>query len=234
VKTRTRVLFCCAAILLTIPLESVLLRALSSPNERAAVRTWVSRLSANELTTAANQVEGYPVAYRREIMRALSAERRAFVWRHHIESYVANHTLDGATTDVLEQIMKLATPAAFSAPTDELRAQLDSLAKQLTSLIGKDDTEFLLLRLGRRDGHFVSVEPFSQKLARSVRNLFVASARQEDCDCAGNFGCEAMNTYCRTTGISCDKDEDWPMCGWWWNSVCDGLCWGGAPGSAGG
>jgi len=98
-------------------------------------------------------------------------------------------------------------------------------------LLGPSDTLDLFYRLGPKDGTFASAAPVTDQLATYLRAHFVAQASEaEDCDCSTSFGCDSGGgTYCRS-GVSCNRDENWPMCGWWWNEVCDGLCWAGIGG----
>ena len=209
---------------LTLPLETVLLRAISTPDASQAVRTWASNLSADQLDQAAESVQAYPFAYRREIVRALSDDRRALVWRRHIIRYRDTHPgLPQAAVDLLDAAAALVTPQLFSAPSSDERAQARSIGDQLAAILGRDEAEFVLYRLGPRDGTFVSLEPISERVANWVRRAMVAVAlNEEDCNCATSWGCQEGQA-CKG-GTGCAPDEDWPACGWLWTETCDGVC----------
>jgi len=213
------------AVVLTLPLELVLLQAMAGTSSQTTVQEWVSSLSEADLNAAADQVRWYPVSYRREIMRSLTPERRAEAWRAHIQTYIATHPdIDSSALPVLEAAMAMLSPEMFENPTDVTRAQARIVAEQLTALLGKDTTEYLLSRLGPRDGTFASIEPWQHRLASKVRGWLVAMADVRDCDCNVDFGCDGYTTICKAN-TGCPPDTDWPMCGWFWNETCDGLCW---------
>jgi len=222
-RSRRWIVTCVVVLGLTLPLETVLLQAIATPDSKTAVRNYIAGLSSDSLQQAADQVQDYPLLYRREILRALSPEWRAAIWRRHIQTYLASHPdLRSDVVPVLETLTLLATPAMFDAPTDADRKQVQLLAEQVKSLLGKDETEYLLYRLGRRDGTFASAEPMSMRFANYVRGVMVAMAWATDCECSTDFGCDAQ-LECRG-GNGCNVDEDWPACGWFWNSNCDGTC----------
>ena len=50
-----------------------------------------------------------------------------------------------------------------------------SIGDQLVGVIGRDQAEFVLYRLGPRDGTFASLEPLSERAANWVRRAMVAS-----------------------------------------------------------
>jgi len=222
-SSRRWIVTCVVVLGLTLPLETVLLQAIATPDSKTAVRNYVDRLSSADLLQAADRIQEYPLLYRREIMRALSPDWRAAIWRGHIRMYLAGHPdLRSDAVPVLETLALLATPKMFDNPTDADRKQVQLLAEQVKSLIGKDETEFVLYRLGGKDGTFASAEPLSMRFANYVRGVMVAMARAEDCECNLDFGCDA-GSDCRG-GTGCTVDSEWPACGWFWNSDCNGTC----------
>ena len=58
------------------------------PNDKVAADQWAAELDGASLRAAAESIQSYSVAYRRAIMGALSPDRRAAVWRNHIDAYV--------------------------------------------------------------------------------------------------------------------------------------------------
>jgi hypothetical protein len=229
-QTRRRIWIALVAIALTLPTESILLKAGSTLDQQQAAQSWVAGLSQAQLDSAAWQVEAYPFTYRREIMRALDPADRSAVWRNHIQSYLdANPGLPADAIPVLEAVMAAATPEALSAPTADTRAQIDALAEQVQALLGRDQAEYLLYRLGPADTAVAATAlPVSQRLADWLRGKFVALAFPTQCNCSLDWGC-TEGTYC-ADGTGCWPDDEWPMCGWLWNEECDGYCKAGFAG----
>jgi hypothetical protein len=222
-KTRRRLIVSLVTVALTLPAETILLQALSTPSPQLAARHWVAKLSAQQTIAASRSMQAYPFAYRREIMRRLSPAERAAVWRNHIQGYIDAHPgLDESITALLYNAASLATPEEFAKPTDIVRGQVGVIAERIKVLLGKDQADYLFYRLGPSDGTISGAEPIAERLTNYVRTLFVVEARDEDCDCSSNFGCDGA-AHC-TDQLSCNRDEDWPMCGWFWNQTCDGLC----------
>ena len=80
-KTRRRVFVCMVVAALTLPAESILLKALETPTVDGAAQAWVTSLPPDVLTGAAGSIQSFPFAYRRQIMTALSPWLRSRVWR---------------------------------------------------------------------------------------------------------------------------------------------------------
>lgn len=231
VKTRRRLVICVVALAVTLPAESILLQALATSDEKEVARTWVQSLPPDQVRGAASAIEAFPFAYRREIMRALSPAERAKVWRDHIASYITSHPdLDISVVALLSNAASLATPDEFAAPSDEGRQQIGIIAEQTKILLGTEDTLDLFYRLGPKEVGFASAVPVTQQLANFIRGRFVVQANADDCDCSTSFGCDGGGAAHCQGGVSCNRDETWPMCGWLWNQVCDGLCSAGADG----
>lgn len=227
--TRRRLVVCLVVIAVLAPVETILLRAISTPDTKTAIQAWVGGLSSEELGEAAGEIQYYPLAYRKEIMRALTPAQRSAVWRDHLQGYLASRPdLDPNAVIAIDAASALMAPQAFEGPSRAVRTQIGIVAAQLVEFLGRDETEYLLYRLGPADGTFASLEPLSERFANYVRQVMVAVARQDDCQCSTSFGCGDQFTYC-TSEVSCTPDEDWPMCGWGWFEECDGVCragWG--------
>jgi hypothetical protein len=230
-KTRRRVAVCLVALAFALPVETVLLHAIQTPSIPDVARAWVGSLQAGQLQTAAGSIEAFPFAYRREIMRALSPAQRATVWSRHIFQYIQTHpTLDPSVVAVLYNAAALVTPDTFAQPTDAVRAQIGQIAAEVQILLGASEADYLFYRLGPPDSAFGGAEPIGQRLANYVRNLLIVRAGDNDCDCSTSFGCDG-NAGCSSSS-GCDPVQTWPMCGWLWLQVCDGLCttgYGGRP-----
>jgi hypothetical protein len=201
-----------------------MLKALQVPTEAAAVQQWAGALDSNNLAIAADSIQSYTFAYRKQIMARLPPAARSVVWQRHIQQYLNRHPeLDDTAVVALKAAQSALTPRALSEPTTEDRASLNAAADQVQALLGKDEALYLLHQLGPRDGTFASAEPITMKLASFVRNQFVVSARDGDCGCASGWGCGGYSLYC-SNEETCQWIVTWPMCGWAWMSVCDGMC----------
>ena len=226
-KTRRSVFLCALVLALTLPAESILLKALQEPDSQQAVQDWASSLDGSSLAVASDRIQAYPFAYRKGIMRALAPDRRAAVWQAHIGRYIKGHPeLDATAIAVLRAAQSAATPEALSQPTAKTRASIHAVAEQVVALLGKRTAEYLMFRLGPADGTFASAEPLSMKLAERVRGVFRLMAASPDCDCNLYFGCQAAGADCMSQ-IYCNVDDWWPACGWFWSDTCDGLCGAG-------
>jgi len=213
---------CFIAAALTLPIETVLLRALSTSTPQAA-RDWAGSLSDDARASAADDIQRLPFAYRRALMRTLAPTVRARVWRGHILGYIANNKgLATSTQALLYNAAALATPDNFVSPSADTRSQMAIVAEQISAVLGRDQAEYLLYRLGPKDPTLSAALPIGKKLEEFVRGTFVVQAAREDCDCSTAFGCDAPN-HC-DGNQDCIKDDEWPMCGWWWNQECNGLC----------
>ena len=226
-KTRRRVIACAVAVAVALPAESILLQAIATPSTKKAVREWAESLSPDDLLGAGDAIQSYPVLYRKEIMRASSSERRAEIWRNHIQTYLdTNPLVTSDAVPVLQAAIRLITPELFSPGGDKQRKATALLAGQLAAILGRAEAEYLFYRLGPRDEQTASVEPLGLRLTNYVRGMLVVLANAEGCDCSPDWGCDGYGSSCRST--SCNVDSDWPSCGWLWNEDCTGLCQIGA------
>jgi hypothetical protein len=222
-KTRRRLVVCFVAVALTLPIETVLLRALSSSTAQDA-RAWASSLSADAAESAAGDIQSLPFEYRKALMRQLGPGQRSKVWRSHVLGYIdQNSGLDAATQALLYNAAALATPENFTNASADTRSQMAIVAEQVAVVLGHDTAEYLFYYIGAKDQKALASNlPVTQQLAELVRGTFIVQAAREDCDCHVAFGCDAP-LHC-DGNQDCIKDEEWPMCGWWWNQECNGLC----------
>jgi hypothetical protein len=219
---------CFVTVALTLPVESILVRAVSTTTPQAA-KDWAQSLSAGDLQNAAGNIQTLPYLYRREVMRRLSPGARAVVWRTHIFDYINTHKdLDASTQALLYNAASLVTPEALSNPRADLRTQLTLVAERTAVVLGRTEAEYLFYRLGAADNRLASALPLADRLAEFVRSRFVVEASREDCDCSLSFGCDVPG-HC-DGNWDCTKDDVWPMCGWFWDQECNGLCVAGING----
>jgi hypothetical protein len=222
-KTRRRLMVCFIAVALTLPIETVLLRALSSSTSQDA-RGWADSLSDASADSASASIQSLPFEYRKALMRKLGPGQRAKVWQSHIRGYIAqNSRLDASTQALLYNAASLATPENFGNAGADVRSEMAIVAEQVAVVLGRDTAEYLFYYIGDKDRKaLASSLPISQQLAEFVRGTFIVQAAREDCDCSTQFGCDVP--YHCDGNQDCIKDEEWPMCGWWWNQECNGLC----------
>jgi len=224
IRSGRRLIIAAFVVALTIPAETILLNALQTPDPQTAVRTWVASLSFDSLRTVTTRISEYPYAYRREIMRALPPLIRAAIWQRHLRTYISVHQeLDPGAVALLNAMISEITPETLSRPSAESLARVKALGIEIKATLGADQADFLLSRLGPRDGTFASIEPLSERFANAVRRTFIALAdTQPDCDCNIDWGGCGLG-MCKD-GTGCAPDDDWPMCGFLWSSTCDGKC----------
>ena len=225
IKTRRRVFIAVLLLAMTLPAETILLKALQSPDDKSAASEWVNSLSDEKFSSTAANVRSYPFVYRQAIMKRLTPDRRSAIWQAHLERYIQEHSsLDDATVDALRVAQKALTPQLLSDPGPADRAAIHDAAADVVKRLGKEQADFLLYRIGPPDNTVATAEPLSMKLASVVRNTFVAFARNWDCECAMSWGCGGWSMC--TTEEYCQWDVEWPMCGWAWGDLCDGMCRG--------
>lgn len=226
VSSRTRRLVFLTALIVAVmlPAETILLRALVTPTQEMAVQGWVSGLDDNQLSRVSGQLSSYPLLYRREVMKRLDGRGRSAVWRNHLVNYLSAHPeLDSSAVALVKTAMSLLSPTALAKPSRDDAAAMQSVAEQLIAAIGREDTEFLLFRLGPPDGTFASAEPTALRLENTVRGWFIASAFFGECECSMNAGCFSWVESC-SQAQGCQFVDTWPACGWGWYQDCDGMC----------
>lgn len=226
-STRRLVFLTMVVVLLTIPTEVLLLRALAVPDQKQAVREWAMSLPSAELAWEARRIQAYPVIYRKEMLRAASPELRSKVFQAHFDAYLqARPALDVNTVGLVTSLRSMLTPEMFDAPGEARKAELTSMAEQVARLLGEEDAAYLLERLGPADGTFASFEPTAMFLTNKVRGLFVAFAQGFECDCEMDRGCYSFGSHCSTT-TGCSPSQGWPGCGYAWMEQCLGGCMAG-------
>jgi hypothetical protein len=224
-KTKRRVFVSVLMVAMMLPAEVVLLKALQTPNDKVAANEWVADLDGQSIDSAASSIQSYSLPYRRAIMGALSPARRASVWRRHIDQYLATqHGLDAAAVSALRAAQGALTPTVLGENgTAAERQALEDAGRQIEGVLGEEAADYITRHLGRKDASLANAEPLLDKLANFVRNQFILAARLDQCDCAGDRDCGYYVSYCDTS-YPCQSDSSWPMCGYWWNTPCNGMC----------
>lgn len=230
-RTRRRLFLCAVVAALTLPAELILLKAVTVSSTTASSQ-WVDTLQESNLLAAAEEIQNYPLQYRKDIMKRLTPRQRRDVWVDHIATYRdARPELSTEQVDALNAAIG-AAEATFATPGDDTRAATRVVAERVQELFGADVTEYLMYRLGNKTTlMLVSALPWHQKLADAVRDRFVVAADGAgDCWCNASFGCDILAlTWC-DGAVTCTVDNNWPACGWFWDEPCDGVCKTGAVG----
>jgi hypothetical protein len=224
-KTKRRVFLSVLLVAMLLPAEVVLLKALQASNDKVAAEQWAAELDDATLDSAADSIQSYSLPYRRAIMGKLSAAQRAKVWRDHINQYIARHPgLDLAALNALKAGQSALTSTALGEKaTAAERAALEDAGRQIDAALGEQEANYISRDLGPRTTSLAGGEPLLDRLASFVRNQFIVMARLDQCDCAGDRDCGYYVSYC-DTGYPCQSDSSWPMCGFWWNTPCNGMC----------
>jgi hypothetical protein len=226
-STRRLVFFTFLVVLLTVPAEILLLRALAVPDQKEAVREWAMSLGPDRLPVEVARIQAYPVLYRRELLRAASPELRAKVLRAHFDSYLQSRSgLDVNAATLITTLRTMLTPELLGEPTEAQRSEARAVADQVAAAIGQDEAVFLMERFGPADGTFTSIEPTAMYLTNKVRGLFVAFAQGYECNCTMDTGCYSFGSSCNTEGV-CSPGSGWPQCGYVGWTDCTGVCLAG-------
>jgi hypothetical protein len=223
-KTRRLLFFSVLVAALTLPAETILVRAITTPDQSVAIQNWAAALDTASLTDSVARIQTFPFKYRQALMRQLTPEGRSSVWRRHMQAYIQQHpNLDPAAVDAINAVAALASPSYLDEPTAEQRDNVHAAADRIVSLLGRDEAEYLMFYLGPKDGTFASFEPLAMKITNKVRDMFTLRAFQDRCDCAQYFGCMDWRSSC-VNWSGCSQDPGWPQCGWLWEDPCDGGC----------
>ena len=229
-RTTRRLLIASAMlVVLAVPVESVLLAAMRTPDAPAAARAWAASLSDESLQDAALHIQTYPYFYRRAIMAALEPAERAQVWRRYLTTYTTSHPeLDLTARALLARAATAMTPDVFddNPPTDRI-AELANVFDISLTVFGRRAATDLFMRLGPDDASYAAL-PLSERAAGTVRDWITLHARAADCECSTPFA-----TSCDVSGAAGDTCADasgcepivtWPMCGVAWAAPCNGVC----------
>lgn len=228
-RTRGRLMICLILGLITFPVEALLLPVAITPNAAAAAVAYTAALSPEELNAAAAVHRRICVDVRRAIMRELTPDRRADVWRAQFQNYLDTHPgLTPAQAAVVREAMTVASPAAFAPPVSaEVRDRISQVFNRALVELGPQTSSELFVTLGPRVLARPSALPLTQRLADRVRSWRVASAAIGDCNCNIDIDtCDLVpdpSLLCSEL-YDCVFDLDWPMCGPLWSWACTGWC----------
>jgi hypothetical protein len=183
-----------------------------------------------EVALATEDVEAYPVVYRRALMSRLDAEGRSRVWRGHYAEFLSTHPeLTDTQRFIVEEAMRLASPAAFQLPlSPELQADIQQVYGESQLFFGSDVAKELFVNLGP-EKVMANALPLRQQIADRIRGWRTALADQEgECNC--NPDIDTCTVWPQSPWLecselfSCEFDVEWPMCGPLWSWACTGWC----------
>ena len=228
-RARGRVLMCLVVGLVALPAEALLLPVVLTPSAAVAADEWTEGLSADELQSAAGQIDAYPALYRRSIMRRLDPQDRSEVWQSHFRKYLAHERrLSADQVAVLQRAIALASPDAFTPPLSaDLREEISETFNDTIELFGPKVANELFVTLGPNQSTQANALPWRQQLGDRVRAWRVAEAELPDCNCNIEIDtCDlSMDPWLQCSEIySCNFDLGWPMCGPLWSWACTGWC----------
>jgi hypothetical protein len=228
-RTRGRLMICLILGLITLPAEALLLPVARTPDPRVAAMEWAADLTPEELQSASLQIDAYPSVYRRAIMRELTPQDRAEVWRAHFRRYLGSHPeLSDAQAGVLHDALELLSEEAFTPPVaPDLREKIKAVFEQAVETLGAKEAGELFVTLGPKEVRGRNALPLLQRLADAVRSWRVVSAELPDCNCNIDIDtCDiSPDPWLQCSELySCNFDLDWPMCGPIWAWACTGWC----------
>lgn len=224
---RARVLWKTAVLvaILVLPVQIVLIAALSSPDIAESRAAWVASLSDGEVASVAAEISTYPVEVRRAVMKRLSPSQRAAVWTTHLQAYLDRHPNLAAGTRAQILVAKgLVSRIHGSGTRNEAElSELDSIARQLKAKLGDADAKELINLLGPANDKIQPRESLPTRVLAFVRQAFIASAFVPECQCSSVSDWCGDLYVCKKDALNCAHDP-WGFCGSWGAYTCDGLC----------
>lgn len=221
--TRRRLVLAALLVALTLPVEWVLLHAMSTDATTESAQ-WVETQSQTSLQVAAETLEDYPYEYRREILRRLDTRGRVAAWTGVIVRYRDAHPeLSPEQVDILNTAIA-AIGVTLRDPGPKSAAVARFVGMRAEELLGKDVARELLHSAGPRLVRLFSASlPWHLRATDFVRTRLVVHADAEACNCNTEFGCYGNRT-CVAGGGGCTVGSAWPACGWLWLEDCNGRC----------
>jgi hypothetical protein len=180
---------------------------------------------AAALPTTLEEISDFPVAYRHQIVGALSAETKSRLWREQLGKALREN--QGFTTEqraAISKVMTALTPDVFLAqrnpPAGSPIAEFCQTSKALFT--DRQRSLFSTLGDGPAKGSYRNAQVARLLIAKKVRERFIVDAGNWDCYCSIDSYCDCpFDSYCK--GGPCQLGG-WD-CGCFWIWQCDGWCY---------
>jgi len=229
-RTRSRVKFCLILGLLTLPAEALLLPVARTPKADEAALEWAADLSPQQLRGAGDEIDAYPLVYRKALLTQMSAEDRSDVWRKFLRRFLREHRdLTREQIVFVDESIELLSSDAFDPPlAPDLKEQISKMFNEAIVVLGNQNAEELFVTLGPKKLQRASAVPFMQRLGDKIRGWGVVDAEYPGCNC--NIDIDTCDIWPEDDWLQCSEmytcnfDLSWPMCGPLWSWACTGWC----------
>jgi len=177
-RTRSRVKFCLILGLLTLPAEALLLPVARTPKADEAALEWAADLSPQQLRGAGDEIDAYPLVYRKALLTQMSAEDRSDVWRKFLRRFLREHRdLTREQIVFVDESIELLSSDAFDPPlAPDLKEQISKMFNEAIVVLGNQNAEELFVTLGPKKLQRASAVPFMQRLGDKIRGWGVVDA----------------------------------------------------------
>ena len=178
------------------------------PSGCEVVHEWVKANTAN-LPRTYEDLSRFSMPYRRAIFAELVPEEKADLWRHHLNSYLEQHSeqLNYTQRDLIGRAIDL-TEAEFFRHRTRTRAEVfNNFIEEAKRAFNRESVLQIFGQLGPEAGDL----PVSEKGQTKTHVECVCYTGSDFC--GQDFLC--TRTECRTSSRGC---------GWWWSEPCNGEC----------
>lgn len=231
-ETRHHVVIVVILLALAGVFELLLGNAVLVPNSSTRADAWARTLSTREKDYAARNVEEYPFAYRKALIRYSTPDERSRIFRSHLARYQANHPELGAEQrSLIERVSSVLSPDQFDrrsqGSTDALRSLEFDSARLFTPVALAE----IFYRLGPevKESAFARLSDWISK--RVVVHADGEPLRWCECNVGSSYpwqcgGC-SRRASCRPYAADWYEEYGfwvWEGCGFSMQYDCDGLC----------
>jgi hypothetical protein len=223
-------------LLITVPLDAAILRALTLPTELERANHWAASLTEDQRIRYVTH-GNIPLIYFQAVRRSLSASETAQLFVNKISSYRRDHAaLSQDQEELLDRIVELMKSGqAYSVHS---RTELTALAHEGLRLFPSEFDQRLLLLIGPPD-NIVRTEPGVNRFAAWLLGIVPSrTARAVGAELTEGCACSLYSDYCGAgkhccDGVACQESVflpfpepgEWiPGCGALQSYKCDGLC----------
>lgn len=218
------------AVLLSTGLALIVPVSASAEQECSRLQRWVEE-NQKSISRTYDGIAKYPTPYRRAIFATLGSEEKSVLWQTHLDRYLSGHPdLTARQRSVVENALKLATPAFFSTSEEDVlwkdlvQEPIADLEREARQVFAPREVEKIFSRLGdfSRNAGVETGSPLSKAGAASSADPENPSDVINGIQCS----CSVQSDYCGT-GYDCwyaTCDVVLDACGTFWTYHCNGLC----------